>query len=235
MVGSGRRNVRRLARSVAALIAIVTLVGCDSSGPVDPDVPRSQPVREAAAATTPGVEEDLRLALGGRESLLDTRLDECTAGQNNWKVKHSFQWTCSLALGSLVVGGDDFEAGIHELEDSVVASGCTPYFNEVHQEVEDADYLIEHYWRPRAADRTAKDMPYLLYECGDHEVTLTTTDATETNPLWLPRCYPDRPTSEQQIECQTSTPEEAARALGQHQGELMAHVLVTTNYHHEPW
>jgi len=90
----------------AALIATTLLMGCGPSVPPDPLSASSVEARAAKVQQMDAAIAEVVGILDG-EVLGTSSVDECYAGQRNWKVDTGYDERCSLLIGTLIgVEGD---------------------------------------------------------------------------------------------------------------------------------
>ncbi|MBM6400579.1 hypothetical protein [Phycicoccus sonneratiae] len=165
-----------LGLGAVATIGWCSLMGCTVlSEPFEPDG------AEATRARVPAQREVDALAtrLAARhEVLASTRMDGCSTGQNNWKVKDTYSHECSVGAARVlaVAADDDAVAGaLLAAHRELRAEGC--------ESGEGLDAVEAQYWsadNPLVQSEGAAALPRTSYTCSpDLEVEVRPTSARE--------------------------------------------------------
>lgn len=132
---------------------------------------------------------------GDRVPLGSAEFDTCERRPSTRLFDTRVDWSCTREQG-VVLDGGTVEAGLRRTEELALGAGCTAYVNETQGEVEDADWLIETYWR-QLRDRpgySAADLPSLRYHCPDGvDLDVDSTDDGDDDPWTATRQNPPRP------------------------------------------
>jgi hypothetical protein len=87
------------------------------------------------------------------EVLGRSSIDECYAGQRNWKVDTGYDHRCSLVTGVLIGTDGDFRARMLDLDRSLEELGWLSHDGEW------PGQLVDEYWDLRAAESPDGDVP----------------------------------------------------------------------------
>lgn len=142
----GVRRHRRLIGMASWSVALaVAMVGCGESGPPDPLATAVVESRTAAASELTEAVDEVASSIGG-EVLARSSVDECYAGQRNYKVDTGYNHRCSLIVGALVGTDGDFRSTMTDVDRSLRDLGW---------ETNDGEWpgqLVNRYWELRAGE-----------------------------------------------------------------------------------
>lgn len=145
-----------VAMSIVALAAGLALAGCDASHP-DVDFAGGE-VADARAAATSELTRALDDVAAGDDALTHVGptavRDECTAGQDNWKVSQPYAYTCELTVARAYTFPGDFRAGAAAVGEAMTPGGCPDGVTETEQ------VLREYYDANKGKTTTAFPEPY---------------------------------------------------------------------------
>jgi hypothetical protein len=140
-----RRRRRPIVVASWSVALAVAMVGCGEPDPPDPLATAVVESRTASASELTQAVDEVATSIGG-EILGRSSVDECYAGQRNYKVDTGYNHRCSLVVGALVGTDGDFRSTMADVDRSLRDLGWDTY------EGEWPGQLVNRYWELRAGE-----------------------------------------------------------------------------------